>query len=90
MLRITEIETDRDATYRTIKLEGKLLQPWVAELNQACLSCTNGERTVQLDLSAVIYMDQAGIEAVRDLRRRGVRVAACSDIVAELLHEEES
>ena len=90
MIRITEVEADRGGAHRTIKVEGKLLEPWVAELNQACLSRINGETIVQLDLSELIFMDQAGIRAIRDLCGRGVRIAACSNIVAELLHEEKS
>jgi anti-anti-sigma regulatory factor len=90
MLRITEIEAGRDGTHRIIKVEGKLLEPWVAELNQACLAHARGESIVQLDLSELIFTDQAGIQALRDLCERGVRIAACSNLVAELLHEEES
>ena len=90
MLRITEIEAGRDGSRRIIKVEGKLLEPWVAELNQTCLAHATGESIVQLDLSELIFMDQAGIRALRDLGERGIRIAACSNLVAELLHEEES
>jgi anti-anti-sigma regulatory factor len=62
-----------DGGLRTIKLEGKLLEPWVDELNQSCLE---GEMRIQLDLSELTYLDWSGIQAIRDLRRRGVRIAA--------------
>jgi anti-anti-sigma regulatory factor len=88
MLRITEIEAGRVGGLRTIKLEGKLLEPWVDELNQSCLSHIEGQTRIQLDLSELTYLDWSGIQAIRDLRRRGVRIAACSNIAAELLQEE--
>jgi len=90
MLKITEVQADRDGSHRIIKVEGKLLGPWVAELNQACSAASNDGTAIQLDLSELTYLDQSGIRAIVALRRSGVRVVACSNIVAELLHEEGS
>jgi anti-anti-sigma regulatory factor len=90
MLKITEVKGDRHGSHRIIKVEGKLLRPWVAELNQACSAASNDKTAIQLDLSELTYMDQSGIQAIAALRRRGVRIVACSNIAAELLQEEGS
>lgn len=82
MLRITRISSqDSD----TLKLEGKLLGPWVGELSHV-LAELNG-RAMGLDLSAVTFVDATGTELLRDLIRRGVPIAGCSPFVAELLHK---
>jgi hypothetical protein len=79
MLRITRIA---DAHLVTLKLEGVLREPWVAEFRQAC----EGESRLTLDLSDVQYVDAPGELALRELRqRRGVTIGACSNFVAELL-----
>jgi anti-anti-sigma regulatory factor len=90
MLKITEILADRNGSSRIIKVEGKLLGPWVAELNQACSVAANDGTAIQLDLSELTYLDQLGIQTIAALRRSGVRIVACSNIAAELLHEEGS
>ncbi len=86
MLRITCV-TGRDSA-PTLRLEGKLLGPWVAELGRVCdeLPCTAGR--LSLDLSAVTFVDGPGVALLRDLLGRGATLAACSGLVAELLHLE--
>jgi hypothetical protein len=83
MLRVTEVNGAESA--RTLKLEGKLLEPWVGELLRACAPAGR----LSLDLSAVTFVDGAGVELLQTLLRRGVRVIACSGFVAELLHVEQ-
>jgi ABC-type transporter Mla MlaB component len=86
MLRITCV-TGRDSA-PTLRLEGKLLGPWVAELGRVCdeLPCPVGR--LGLDLSAVTFVDGPGVALLRDLLGRGATLAACSGLVAELLHLE--
>jgi ABC-type transporter Mla MlaB component len=88
MLRITCIDGD-DAT-QTLKFEGKLLEPWVAEVLEVCTLRDGRAGRKRLDLSGVTYVDQAGAELLRDLIRQGLAVSACSGFVAELLHLEKS
>lgn len=84
MLKITRIvSSDTD----TLKLEGKLLAPWVGELLRVLGESNGHANRVRLDLSAVTFVDAAGQELLRDLIHRGVALAACSAFVAELLHE---
>lgn len=82
MLRITR-NADADAV--TLKLEGSLREPWVAEVRLA-LGCEADVR-IALDLADVHFVDEAGLILLRELTDvRGVRLAKCSNFVAELLH----
>jgi RNA polymerase sigma-70 factor (ECF subfamily) len=84
MLRITHAQSHDSIS--TLKLEGKLLGPWVAELARLCdeLQCAPG--CPRLDLAAVTFVDRGGVMLLRDLIGRGATVTACSALVAELLH----
>jgi hypothetical protein len=86
MLRITQ--TDGQDSTRTIKLEGKLLGPWVAEVLTVCTSDNDRSGRTRLDLSGLLFVDQAGAKLLKSLIRRGLAVSACSGFVAELLHLE--
>jgi ABC-type transporter Mla MlaB component len=86
MLKITQID-DLDST-QTLKLEGKLLAPWVAEVLKACPSCDRRPSRTCLDLSGLTYVDHAGTKLLKDLLNRGMSISACSGYVAELLHLE--
>jgi hypothetical protein len=88
MLRITRIE-GQDTT-QTFKLEGKLLEPWVAEVLNVCSPRGDGAGRTSLDLSGLTFVDQAGATLLKDLLHRGATIAACSGFVAALLHLENS
>jgi anti-anti-sigma regulatory factor len=83
MLRISQIN-DRESI-AILKVEGKLRGPWVAVLERACRDSLG---RLRLDLSAVTFVDHAGVELLRGLIARGVTLAACSALVVELLHRE--
>jgi ABC-type transporter Mla MlaB component len=82
MLRIT---SNHDVPTEILTLEGKLVEPWAAELRQECSDLLQRGRHVRLDLAAVLFVDSAGYDALRELMRRGVTIGACSSFVAELL-----
>ena len=86
MLRITHVE-EPNATL-TLKLEGKLLKPWLDELLHACDAHASSCNGICLDLSALTFVDIAGANLLRELIQRGIKISACSGYVAELLHEE--
>ena len=83
MLRITRLMGTH--LTQTIRVEGKLLRPWVDEVRKACVSGTDPARRTSLDLSALTFVDAAGERLLRDLISRGIKVVACSSYVAELL-----
>ena len=88
MLKITRIE-GQDSSL-TFKLEGRLLEPWVAEVLKVCTSGNGRARDTSLDLSGLTFTDQAGARLLRDLVRGGIGISATSGFVAELLHLENS
>ncbi|HEX4794321.1 MAG TPA: hypothetical protein VH370_11045 [Humisphaera sp.] len=83
MLRISRIQKGSSIT---LKLEGKLLEPWVGEFRKVCLESGSGEANLHLDLAAVSFVDAAGTDALADLMAGGASIIACSNFVAELLH----
>lgn len=81
MLRISQVKGDD--LIPTLRVEGKLRGPWVAELARACDELQGSLGRVSLDLSAVTFVDTAGVELLRLLLVRGVTLSACSGLVAE-------
>jgi hypothetical protein len=69
----------------TIKLEGQLLGPWVETVRDACRKRGRRSARPRLDLTAVPYVDAAGVQLLRDLISEGVEIASCSSFVGELL-----
>jgi hypothetical protein len=87
MLRITTVEIPNKPA--VLKLEGKLLEPWIGELDEACRRASVRRPSATLDLTGLSFIDAPGTTALRNLRRRGVRLVGCSPLVAELLKENE-
>jgi hypothetical protein len=85
MLRISQVKGP--VLIPTLKVEGKVRGPWVAELARACDEL-QGPPGLSLDLSAVTFVETPGVELLQLLLGRGVTIAACSALVAELLHLE--
>ena len=83
MLRITTTNCGQAA--RTFKLEGKLLGPWIGELESAFATSQVSPEGVCLDLHDLTFVDAAGARYLARLLRDGARVVACSGFVAEVL-----
>lgn len=81
MLRITR---SAHANATVLLLEGKLLAPWLAELERA-VAGARADSDVQIDLSGLDYVDASGIRLLSRLRRRGVGLRLASPLVAGLL-----
>jgi anti-anti-sigma regulatory factor len=79
------ITTVRNGLHIILKLEGKLLEPWVEEFRDACARAEIQSGQVDLDLSDLTYADAAGTQLLRKLVQQGVPVTTCSAFVAELL-----
>jgi ABC-type transporter Mla MlaB component len=86
MLKITRIVGQDSA--QTFRFEGQLREPWVPEVLKVCASGDDPTCQKRLDLSGLTFVDQAGVELLKDLIRSGIAVSACSGFVAELLHLE--
>ena len=87
MLKITRLPGK--GRVRMIKLEGELLAPWVGAVLEACTGQGSGSGRLVLDLAAVTYVDDPGIELLRDLVGAGIEIGACSSFIAELLDPEQ-
>jgi len=85
MLRITRSDVDADLV--TLELEGRLVARDVEALERAVDDTAAPGRRVVLDLFGVSYLDEAGSQALRALRGRGVALTGCSTFVRELLKE---
>jgi hypothetical protein len=84
MLRITTI--DCCPATRVFKLEGKLLGPWISELESVCNTSHFSPDHARLDLHRLSFVDAEGARFLASLIRDGARVIACSRFVAEILH----
>jgi hypothetical protein len=82
MLRITQ--SNARGGEAMVKLEGKLLEPWVDEVRRLFLAAA-GNSPRRLDLSTLTFADAAGTELLRQLLREGVAIESCSAFVAALL-----
>jgi hypothetical protein len=80
MLRVTQANGDHAGI--TLKLEGKLVEPWVSEVRELLAEQSVHHR---LDLASVSYVDGAGAELLRELVDRGVEIVSSSLYVTELL-----
>jgi len=84
MLRVTVVESSREAV--RLRVEGRIAAGWVEELRRSCevQALSEGVR-LTLDLADVSFVDTAGIELLKELRRRGVTLLNPSPFVAEQL-----
>lgn len=80
MLRIT-IDEKQDSV--VLRLEGKLIGPWVEEVEQCWRNvfATLGPRSVQVDLSAVSFVDTAGGALLARMHEAGFRIAGGGAVV---------
>jgi ABC-type transporter Mla MlaB component len=69
----------------TLKLEGRLVGPWVNELQVICDSLLSEHRPLKLDLSDVAYADTEGVELLADLKLRQVTLENESPFLKEQL-----
>ncbi|MCI0484069.1 MAG: STAS domain-containing protein [candidate division NC10 bacterium] len=83
MLRIDKIGED-DATV-TLKLEGRIVDRWVAILEHECSRILRGPTGLALDLAGVTFIDRGGLALLKRLRSHRVRLVNCSLFVQELL-----
>ena len=83
MLKIVLIETARETP--TLRLEGRVIGPWVDELRRSCEPVLDRGARLSLDLSDVSFVDRDGVELFRSLQKRQVMLLNCSGFVAEQL-----
>ncbi len=70
---------------QTLRLEGHVSGPWVAELRGVCERLLTQGQPLTLDLAGVSFLDQDGIILLRGLAARHVALINRSPFVAEQL-----
>ena len=85
MLKIS-ITSDSDRAIQ-LQLEGKLVGPWVEELQRVSNEALSHHKAVSLDLERVWFVDPHGVALLRDLARRQVAQVNCSQFVNQQLKE---
>ena len=90
MLKITNVER---AAEQELKVEGKLSEPWVSELESAWNRVRQEARNGQIvvDLSDMTYVDPKGKAVLMAMVAQGARITAkgiyCEYVVDQLMNE---
>jgi anti-anti-sigma regulatory factor len=79
MLKISEIPPSNHTV--TLRLEGRVVGPWVVELRESCEKLLSNGRVLNLRLAEVEFLDASGINLLMQLRKRGVRLLDCAPFV---------
>ena len=69
----------------TLKLEGRVVGPWVGELRQVCETHLTEGRALELDLTDVTFAEADGVAVLTGFKTRGVTLKNCSPFVDEQL-----
>jgi ABC-type transporter Mla MlaB component len=83
MLKISQ--TAPPAPPITLRLEGRVVGPWVDELRVQCDRWLGHGAELRLSLEEVTFVDRSGVTLLHGLRARGVRLLGCSPFVEEEL-----
>jgi ABC-type transporter Mla MlaB component len=71
--------------WATLKVEGRVVGPWVSELRQVCELILSEGRKLKLDLTDVSFADADGVTLLAGFKSRGVTFTNCSPFVEEQL-----
>jgi len=83
MLKITK--TEDSGTTVVLKLEGKITDQWAALLDGECRSLLRNGKRLLLNCSDVHFLDDRGVEVLRNLPPQHVTIAGAPGFVMELL-----
>lgn len=83
MLKISKLEPVNHAV--VLRLEGRVVGPWVAELQKSCEAALADGRSLKLHLADLEFMDTQGVALLSRLRSRGVVLLECPPFAAEQL-----
>jgi ABC-type transporter Mla MlaB component len=69
----------------TLRVEGRVVTEWVPVLERECWLALQENGHVELDLSAVTFVDGRGVAALRHLGTNDVEIVNCPEFIRELL-----
>lgn len=81
MLKISQTETRGHSI--TLKLEGRVVGPWVEELRRICEPILAGNHALELDLAEVSYADSEGVATLTSLKSRRVKLKNGSPFIEQ-------
>lgn len=82
MLRITAEQSNGQTC---LMIEGRLIGPWVAELNAVVNQTGTRLSAIQLDLAKVHFVNTEGLSLLQALQLQGVTFSKVSPFIHELL-----
>ena len=83
MLRISQVEPVNHAVI--LRLEGRVIGPWVTELQRSCEEVLAEGKPLKLHLGDVEFMDAQGVALLSSLHSLGVSLLECPPFAAEQL-----
>ena len=83
MLKI--VGDDRGRETGLLRLEGRLVGPWVEELRRTCGAARASAGRVTLDLQHLSFVDLEGLKLLEDLAEQDAVLVNCSAFVTEQL-----
>lgn len=83
MLKISEGKRGEQSI--TLRLEGRIVGPWVEELQHICDPFVNNGCKLALDLTEISFADESGVTLLSGLKARGVKLLNTAPFVAEQL-----
>jgi len=83
MLKISQLEPVSHAVI--LRLEGRVVGPWLTELQNSCENVLAAGRSLKLHLGDVEFMDAHGVALLSSLRSRGVSLLECPPFAAAQL-----
>jgi hypothetical protein len=84
MLRISRIESYAGEVI--LRLEGKLIGPWVNELKSCCAIISKEGLRLSLDMTDVSFADRKGVALLRALQKSEVVLEGCPPLISEELN----
>lgn len=81
MLKISQAGAPNHSV--TLKLEGRVVGPWVEELRRICEPFLAEDRALKFDLAEVSYVDAEGVATLNGFKARGVKLKNCSPFVEQ-------
>ena len=86
MFKISIIDTPAQ---RRLVVEGKLSDPWVAELRTTCRNASRDldGRKLLIDLNSLTVISREGEEAIFDLMKEGAKFSCCGVLTKHLLKQ---
>jgi ABC-type transporter Mla MlaB component len=86
MLRISNTESTEDET--RLRLDGRLVGPWVSELMLTCGAVLAKGKQIRIDCAGVTFVDSDGIAALRSLKESTVQLINCSPLLILQLEQQ--